>query len=163
MKSYTVDFLTKEVRKNNGEVRQYLIEESHEAIIDPEMFDMVQEKLKEPPTRLTRTRKRHPFAQCIVCGDCGAFYGHKVWHNTTGRYDVWFCNHRYQNAVQCGTPTLRKEEIEAAFTEALSKTGTPDAGYSDDLWWEKVDTVTVYQDCRMSFRFTDGTETEVQI
>ena len=47
MKSYTVDFLTKEVRKNNGEVRQYLIEESHEAIIDPEMFDTVQEKLKE--------------------------------------------------------------------------------------------------------------------
>lgn len=28
-KTYTVDFITKEVRKNNGEVRQYLIEHSH--------------------------------------------------------------------------------------------------------------------------------------
>ena len=163
MKSYTVDFLTKEKRKNNGEVRQYLIEESHKAIIDPEMFDKVQEKLKEPTARLTRTHRNHPFAQCLICGDCGGFYGHKVWHNSAGPYDVWFCNHRYQNAVKCGTPTLRKEEIEAAFIEALSKTGVPDAAYSDDLWWEKVDSVTVYQDRRMSFRFTDGTETEVQI
>ncbi len=162
MKSYTVDFLTKEVRKNNGEVRQYLIEESHEAIIDPEMFDTVQEKLKEP-TKVTRTRNHHPFAQCLICADCGGFYGHKVWHNTAGRYDVWFCNHRYQNAVQCSTPTLRKEEIESAFTKALSQNGMPDAKYSDDLWWEKVDTVTVYQDRRMRFRFTDDTETEVQI
>lgn len=99
----------------------------------------------------------------MICGDCGSFYGHKVWHNSTGPYDVWYCNHRYENEEKCGTPTLLKSEIESAFTDALSKAGRPDAEYSDDLWRETVDFVTVYRDRRLIFRFTDGTETEVQI
>lgn len=41
-KTFTTDYLTKEVRKNNGEVKQYLIENSHEAIIEPKVFDLVQ-------------------------------------------------------------------------------------------------------------------------
>ena len=35
-KSFTADFLTKRKKKNEGEVPQYYIEFSHEAIIDPE-------------------------------------------------------------------------------------------------------------------------------
>jgi site-specific DNA recombinase len=37
-KRFTVDFLTKELRENNGEVPQYYVEGSHEAIISPEEF-----------------------------------------------------------------------------------------------------------------------------
>lgn len=33
-KVYTADFLTKEKKKNNGEVPQYYVEKNHEAIID---------------------------------------------------------------------------------------------------------------------------------
>jgi DNA invertase Pin-like site-specific DNA recombinase len=40
-KRFTADFLTKELRINNGEVPQYYVEGSHEAIISPEEFDMV--------------------------------------------------------------------------------------------------------------------------
>ena len=41
-KTYTVDYLTKEQRTNNGELPQYLIECSHDPIVDPEIFDKVQ-------------------------------------------------------------------------------------------------------------------------
>ena len=163
MKTFTVNFLTKEKRKNNGEVKQYLIEESHEPIIDAETFNKVQDKLAQHDAKKTRSCKYHPFAHRIICGDCGEFYGHKVWHNSSGPYDVWYCNHRYEQAEKCTTPTLLPKDIEEAFTNALSKTGETKTKYSDDLWREKVDTVTVYQDRRMHFRFTDGTETEVQI
>ena len=40
-KSYTVDFLSKKMKKNEGEVPQY-VENNHEAIIDPATFDLVQ-------------------------------------------------------------------------------------------------------------------------
>lgn len=130
-------------------------------IIDAETFEKVQKKLSENASKRTRATRHHPFAHRIICGDCGEFYGHKVWHKKDGRYDVWHCNRRYDK--KCGTPTLQKDDIESAFIQALTKSGEAEPKYSDDLWREKVDTVTVYKDRRMRFHFTDGAETEVQL
>ena len=41
-KCFTVDFLTKKKKINEGEVPQYYVEHSHEPIITPEEFDKVQ-------------------------------------------------------------------------------------------------------------------------
>jgi len=41
-KTYTTDFLTKKRVKNNGEVPQYYVQESHPAIIDMDMREAVQ-------------------------------------------------------------------------------------------------------------------------
>ena len=44
-KCFTVDFLTKKRKVNEGEVPQYYVEHSHEPIITPEEFDKVQTEL----------------------------------------------------------------------------------------------------------------------
>lgn len=44
-KEFTVDFLQKKMKKNEGEVPQYYVERNHEAIISPAVFDMVQVEL----------------------------------------------------------------------------------------------------------------------
>ena len=44
-KTYTVDFLTKKKKNNEGEIPQYYVENNHEPIIDKEIFDMVQREL----------------------------------------------------------------------------------------------------------------------
>lgn len=41
-KSYTVDFLTKKKKVNEGQMPQYYVEGNHEAIIAPEIFQTVQ-------------------------------------------------------------------------------------------------------------------------
>jgi DNA invertase Pin-like site-specific DNA recombinase len=46
-KSYIADFLTKKQVVNHGEVPQYFVEDNHEAIIEPAVFDRVQDMLKE--------------------------------------------------------------------------------------------------------------------
>ena len=46
-KRFTVDFLTKKSKVNEGEVPQYYIEESHPAIIVPEEFELVQESMSK--------------------------------------------------------------------------------------------------------------------
>lgn len=43
-KYYTPDFLTGKQKKNDGELAQYLIRDSHEAIIPREQFDEVQKR-----------------------------------------------------------------------------------------------------------------------
>lgn len=45
-KNFTVDFLNKKMKKNEGEVPQYYIENDHEAIISKELFNAVREKKK---------------------------------------------------------------------------------------------------------------------
>ena len=44
-KKFTMDFLQKKMKVNEGEVPQCFVENSHEAIIDPLLFDRVQEEL----------------------------------------------------------------------------------------------------------------------
>jgi hypothetical protein len=39
-----VDFLTKRKKVNEGEISQYYVENAHEAIIEPAVFDMVQHR-----------------------------------------------------------------------------------------------------------------------
>ena len=57
-KFFTVDFLTKKRKVNEGEVPQYYVEHSHEPIITPEEFDKVQryEKAKAQLERLRTTK-----------------------------------------------------------------------------------------------------------
>lgn len=45
-KSYTVDFLTKKRAKNAGEVQMYYVEDDHEAIIAPRIWECVQLEFK---------------------------------------------------------------------------------------------------------------------
>lgn len=51
-KSYTVNFLTKKIKKNEREVPQYSVENSHEVIISPEVFDMVQYEFEKRKGRV---------------------------------------------------------------------------------------------------------------
>ncbi len=165
-KTYTVDYLTKEVRKNDGEVAQYFVENSHDPIIDPDTFDRVQEKMQNHCKNRNKIRSRHPFATRIICADCGSTYGHKVWHNpgNTERYDVWYCNHKYGHGEKCKTPVLREEQIKEAFEMVLTERGTAsNPHYSEEKWRELVDRVTIYPDLRFLFSLTDGTEAEVTI
>ena len=45
-KRFTVDFLTKKQKINEGEVPQYYVENSHEGIVSDEIFDMVQNEMR---------------------------------------------------------------------------------------------------------------------
>lgn len=45
-KKYTSDFLTKKMLINHGEVPQYYVSGCHEAIIEPQMFDKVQDEIQ---------------------------------------------------------------------------------------------------------------------
>ena len=157
MKTFTVDYLTKEKRKNSGEVRQFFIENSHEAIIEPEIFDYVQEKMKEHCANRVKIRSNHPFANRLICSECGEYYGHKVWHtqNNAERYDVWYCNHKYKQPNHDQTPVLREEDIKKAFEKAASEIKGEKCSYSEDLWRSLVKTVTVFPNESMEFLFVD--------
>lgn len=121
-KSYTVDFLTKKKKINKGEIPQYYVEGNHEAIIQPEVFELVQQELERRKSSRGRHSGVHLFSGKIRCGQCGEWYGSKVWHsNSKYRRVIWQCNHKYDGEEKCPTPHLTEDEIKAMFVSAANK------------------------------------------
>jgi len=120
-KSFTVDFLTKKTKLNEGEVPQYFVQNSHPAIVAPEVFDLVQVEIKK--RKEFKGYKTASFAMSgkIVCGECGSFYGSKVWHsNSKYKRTIWQCNSKFKNDKKCSTRHLDEEKIKSAFVEAFN-------------------------------------------
>lgn len=121
-KSFTVDFLTKKTKINEGEVPQYYVEKDHEAIIDPEIFDQVQDELKRRCPGRNRYSGVHVFSGKVKCGQCGSWYGSKVWHsNDKYRRTIWQCNHKYDGGEKCKTPVLTDDELKGKYISAVNK------------------------------------------
>ncbi|MEN6325364.1 MAG: recombinase zinc beta ribbon domain-containing protein [Syntrophomonas sp.] len=120
-KRFTVDFLTKITKVNEGEVPQYYVQNSHPAIIEPDVFDAVQMEM-DRRKKLGRPVSCHsPFSAKIICGECGGFYGSKVWgSNTKYRRTVWRCNEKYKTGKPCPTPHLTEDEIQQRFLVAFN-------------------------------------------
>lgn len=120
-KEFTVDFLQKKMKKNEGEVPQYYVEGNHEAIISPAVFDMVQAELAKRKHSGSRYSGVTIFSNKIKCGDCGGWYGSKVWHSTDQyRKVIYRCNHKYKDK-KCQTPHVTEEDIKALFITAYNK------------------------------------------
>lgn len=120
-KVYTVDFLSKKKKVNEGEVPQYYVEGNHEAIIEPSVFDRVQVLMKARRPGKNRNSCVSVFSGKIKCGDCGSWYGSKVWHsNDKYRKVIWQCNHKFEGGEKCTTPHLNEEDIKKLFVKALN-------------------------------------------
>jgi len=118
-KTYTVDFLTKEKRINNGEIPQYFVENSHPAIIPPETFDLVQHEISNRKQGGNKRFGNNVLSGKIICGDCGSVYGSKIWHSTSKyKRTIWQCNSKFKN--KCSTPHLNGESIKKAFVDCFN-------------------------------------------
>ena len=73
-KEFTVDFLQKKMKKNEGEIPQYYVEGNHEAIISPAVFDMVQAEIAKRTKSGSRYSGVSIFSNKIKCADCGENY-----------------------------------------------------------------------------------------
>ena len=119
-KSFTTDFLTKKKKLNEGEIPQYYVTGNHEAIIEPEVFDMVQRELARRGKGRNRHSGVHAFSGKIKCGTCGSWFGSKVWHsNDKYRRIIWQCNYKF-DGEKCPTPHVGDKAIESAFIKVIN-------------------------------------------
>ena len=122
-KTYCTDYIRKTFVVNDGsEIPKYYAQNSHPAIVSAEVFDLTQ---MEPEWRRNLKGSysgRSCFASRIVCGDCGSFYGSKVWHSTDAyRRTIWRCNNKYDGDRKCSTPHVTQKELERAFVIVMQK------------------------------------------
>ena len=119
-KKFTVDYLTKKRKINEGELNQYYVTDGHEAIIPRDTFDYVQ--------KIINHRRKvyglgyscaNALTSKIQCECCSNFYGLKSSHSGQHRTWYWFCNNRYKSKTVCSTPRVRKEVMQFACLKAI--------------------------------------------
>ena len=121
-KKFTVDFLTKKQKVNEGEVPQYFVEDSHPPIIDPEEFTLVQAEMARRKAIGRVYSSSNIFSTKIICSCCGGYFGSKVWHSTSKyRRVIWQCNHKFQNGEKYDTPHLYEDTLREKFVIACGK------------------------------------------
>lgn len=120
-----MDFLQKKRVKNNGIVPQYYVEDSHPAIISKEIFMQVQEEiarrgmLKDSLGRRKCFSAAHAFSQITFCSECGAEYSRLHWNNRGKKSIVWRCSTRLNNHTKCNARTVKENDLQQAFVDAL--------------------------------------------
>ncbi|MFA5220514.1 MAG: recombinase family protein, partial [Bacilli bacterium] len=122
-KRFTVNFLEHKLKKNQGEVPQYYVENSHDPIIDPFEWDLVQRELDRRAELGKSYSSKSIFSSKLVCEECGGFYGQKLWHsNTKYRRFIWQCNEKFKrDDARCKTPLLDTETIKQMFLIAYNQ------------------------------------------
>ena len=121
-KSYTVDFLTKKMKVNKGEVPQYYVKDSHPGIVTAEEYDAVQVEFDRRKKQGRAYSGTYSLSSRIICEDCGSPYGMKVWHsNDPYRHTILRCNRKFSQAPNCLTPTLSETMIHTAFFIAYNQ------------------------------------------
>ncbi len=121
-KKITVDFLTKKMKVNEGEVPQYYVENSHPAIIEPSEWDLVQTEMARRKAVGRKYSGNSVLSTRLICGDCGEYFGSKVWHNNQPyRKTIWRCNGKYAGTNRCQTPNLDEEYIKDRFVVAFNE------------------------------------------
>lgn len=118
-KSFVVDFLQHRTKKNEGEVPQYYVHDSHPAIIPKEDWELVQIEVRRRKELSYSYSYKNPFAAKLICEDCGGYYGKKKWHSgTPHEKEILQCNDKFRN--KCHTPNLEEEDIKARFMKAYN-------------------------------------------
>ena len=141
-KTYTVDFLTKKKKKNNGELTQYYITDNHPAIIPREDFLNAQLELarrnskkkvsqKKTKSVLGKYCSKYALSERLVCGECGSMYRRTTWSKKGKKKVVWRCISRLEFGTKyCQhSPTLSEQALHQAILQCVQTV----VGDKDDI------------------------------
>lgn len=128
-KTYKPDVLTKYRKKNNGQAPMYYVEGTHPAIIDKEMFDMVQSEMerrketKEQAVGSGKYSSKYPFSGLLVCGECGHKLRRHVRRVGSGKtVPAWGCCNRISNGRDvCDSHHVNEETLQRTYLAAISE------------------------------------------
>lgn len=154
-KTYRTEKKTKE--RNKGELRKYVVENDHEAIININTFNKVQELIKSRRSKAIKENKdNNIFKGLVRCSVCGACFQRKKRYG----YDLydWTCwNYLYATkderckSVRIPESILIEKAKEALGIDEITK----------EIVKTKLKSIVAYPDRSLKFVFNDGTKKSI--
>lgn len=129
-KTYRPSLFSDRAVQNDGDLPKYYVEGVLPRILEPEVFDRVQEELaKRGAKRPTSEKAKTPFGRysgkyalstLVVCGQCGALYRRVTWYRKGEKQIMWRCGTRLDGKANCpDSPTIEEITLQAAVMEAI--------------------------------------------
>lgn len=127
-KTYTADPITHRRLENMGEEQKYLVKNNHEAIIDEETWNRVQEIFEEGSIKNRGERNIGPFKRFYAfsgitfCAFCGRPATRKDWSSTLKDKKAWCCTTVVkQGRKDCNYgKSIPEEMLEKCFLDAFN-------------------------------------------
>lgn len=123
-KSYKVNHKVKKRIITQKNERIY-VENKHEPIIDKEVFELVQKKLKEP-MKCRNRQNFNPLKKFVYCGECGAKATMKVHKRMVKsgeihKHKYFRCNKKSEDYYKCPNGTISVNVITPIVIEEIKK------------------------------------------
>ena len=157
-KEYIVDPISKKSKINRGELPQYWVENTHEAIIPLEVYQAVQAekaRRRELGALANWSINTSCFTSKIKCGCCGKSYqrsnrkGHK---DPNANYTIWICGTRRKS----GNAHCRNKDIPEAMLKQACATVLGLDKFDESIFSERIERIEIPAPNEMLFYFRDG-------
>ena len=138
----------------------YEVMSSHEAIISPEDFGRVQQKLAENRKKLLPFKSSWLFSGLVKCGQCGSGYCRR--NNGSGKYQhfIWACNQVSEFGKEtCPSQAIPEQILIAKTKEVLNL--DDEATLTREIILGQITEIIVPCPFQLVYRLKDGTEKEV--
>lgn len=159
-KTFIQDPISKKKKINKGELPQYFVENTHEAIIEMDTFQKVQEifayNKEVGKFPYNRTGKMYPFTKKVICGRCGRHYTRQLWNTSKNgeKCPTWVCTgKKAEKYRRCDSKNIPEAKLMETSEKVL---GIPE--FDEELFFDKVESITVQGVHELLFCLHDGTE-----
>ena len=126
-KSFKPDVLSKRRLPNRGEAPMYYAENTHPAIIEPELFELVKAEIqrrkenKSTAVGNSRFTSKYAFSGLLICGECGNRYRRHVRTVGTGaKVPAWGCSNKISNGrAVYNSHHVNEDTLQRTYTTAI--------------------------------------------
>lgn len=157
-KTWIQDPITKKKLKNTGQLPRYFVPDTHEAIIEMETYQKVQEKLEQNRQEgrfpYNHTGEKYPFTGKVICGCCGRHYTRQLWN--TGKKGekraTWVCTRKKSEKYRwCDGKNFSEETLKKSCAAALDL-----KDFDETVFAEKVDVIQVESTGKVNLILKNG-------
>lgn len=128
-KTISIDYLSHTRVKNKNHAPTYYTENSHEAIIDRETFELAQRIRKDrakvrigEDKNLSKYSRTYPLTAMIICSECGRTLKRRYWnYGKPSQRVMQQCGSYIDGKANCNAKASRQDLIEATTIHMLNK------------------------------------------
>ena len=158
-KEYVTDPITGKSKINRGELPQYWVENTHEAIIPLETYQAVQaerQRRRELGVLANWSINTSCFTSKIKCPLCGKSYrrsGKRQRKDPDEVYYIWLCRTKSEKgAKSCSAKSIPEKKLKAVCAEVLDL-----EVFDETVFTEKIQQIVVHGEDTLEFHFKDET------
>ena len=163
-KTHTTNGIKLKPVKNNGELRQYFIRNSHPAIVSEKQYKRVQAEIRQRkenrPDYPTHNPEADLFRKILVCGCCGRYLTFRNDKSGDKRVPVYTCkNQQSKNGEKCRIHQITKTMLIEKTCEAL---GINNGQLTRNIIDKRIERIISNEDYNLVYQFTDGSSKTIE-